>query len=237
MTKNNGRIVSRAELLRRLDRSRTRFYEDACKTGRLRNALTADGRVDLDHIDAINYCHEFNYKEPDVKAEVAKALAAEREKAAAPKAGPTQAVDVHPNLAADAAVDVPDDNDEKSPDEFMNMTLNELIKRFGTQSKFLDYARARKVLTEIQAKDEDTARRRGEHVPFSLVLALEGHIDALQTALLSETTIAVRTKVSALIKAGADDKTIERAVHDMISRTIKTTKATTERMIRDVQRK
>ncbi|AAQ96469.1 hypothetical protein [Vibrio phage VP16T] len=237
MTETTARLVTKAELLRRVERSRTRLYEDASAKGVLRNALTSDGRIDLNHIDAINYCHQYNYKEPDVKAEVAKALAAEREKVNAPKAGPTQAVDVHPNLAADAAVEEYDDNDEKSPDEFMNMTLNELVKRFGTQAKFYDYARARKTLSDIQAKDEDAARRRGEHVPFSIVLSLVGQIDALQAALLSETAVAIRTKITALVKSGAEEKQIEKAAHDLISRTIKTTKANTERMIRDVQRK
>lgn len=248
MAINKARLITRAELLRRVDRSRTRLYVDASPTGILRNALAPDGRVDLSHIDAVNYCHTYNYKEPDVKAQIAAAVQAEREKATAPKAPPTQATDfgttadvmrgvVTPDQSADAAAEEYDDNDEKSAEELMGMTLAELVHRFGTQARFYDYARARKMLTDIQAKEEDAARRRGEHVPFSIVLALQGHIDALQTALLSETTVAVRTKVAALVKAGAEDKQVERAVHDMISRTIQTTKGTTERMIRNVQRK
>ena len=258
MALNKARLVTRAELLRRIDRSRTRFYVDACPTGILRNAIAPDGRIDLSHIDAVNYCHEHNYQEPNVKDEVAKALKAERQKATAPKAPPTTATSfentaeimwgkettaalkagiVTPDQSADAAAEEYDDNDEKTAEDFMGMTLAELVHRFGTQARFYDYARARKTLTDIQAKDEDAARRRGEHVPFSIVLALQGHIDALQTALLSETTVALRTKMTALIKSGADEKTIERSVHDMISRTIKTAKGTTERIIRDVQRK
>lgn len=240
MTKGNARLISKAELLRRVERSRTRLYEDASERGVLRNALTPDGRVDLDHIDAVNYCHQYNYQEPNVKAEIDKALKAEREKLKAPKGPPTTAgrtpppPALTPDLAADLAAEHFGDNDEVPVAEYMNMTLNEIVHRFGTHpGKFLDYVRARKVLSEIQAKDEDSARKRGEHVPMSLVLNLEGHIDALQTALLAETTTAIRSKVTAMIKAGADESQIERTVHDLISRTIKTTKETTTRVIRN----
>ena len=247
MTLRKARLVSKAELLRRFNgkRSKTRIYTDFGASGNLAHCVAADGRVDLDHIDVINYCHQYGYDEPDVKQEVAKALAAERAKTNAPKGPDVRGKDlavtedvmrgiVTPDQSADAASDEWGDPDDIETAEFMNMSLKELIHRFGTQSRFLDYVRARKVLADIQAKDEEAARRRGEHVPLSLVLKLEGHIDALQTALLAETAVAIRSKVSAMVKAGADDKLIEKTVHDMISRTIQTTKSNTARIIRNV---
>ncbi len=237
MTLRKARLVTRAELLRRVNRSKTRLYVDASPDGRLRNALTSDGRIDLDHIDVVNYCHEFGYSEPDTKQLVADAVKAEREKLTAPKGPPTTAGDLPyatPDMVADAADEMFEDSDDKAADEIMQMTLHELVMRYGKQARFLDYVRALKVLTDTRAKDEESARKRKEHVPMSLVLALTGHIDALQTALLSETTVAIRTKVAAMAKAGAGDKAIEKAVHDLISRTVRTTKETTERAIRSV---
>ncbi|AUR81568.1 hypothetical protein NVP1009O_01 [Vibrio phage 1.009.O._10N.261.51.C9] len=243
MTLSKARLVSKAELLRRLNRSRTRLYEDFGPEGRMAHTVAADNRIDLNHIDVVNYCHEFGYQEPNVKQQVSDALAAERKKASAPKGPDVRNTDVAadvmrgvvtPDQSADAASDEWGDPDEIETAEFMNMPLRELVHRFGTQSRFLDYVRARKVLAEIQAKDEDAARRRGEHVPITIVLKLEGHIDALQTALLAETAVAIRSKVAAMVKAGSDEKQIEKTVHDLISRTIKTTKATTARLIRDV---
>lgn len=245
MTLSKARLVSKAELLRRLNRSRTRLYEDFGPDGRMAHTVAADNRIDLNHIDVVNYCYEFGYEEPNVQQQVSAALAAERTKAAAPKGPDVRHADVAttidvlagvvtPNQSADAASAEFGDPDELETDEFMSMSLAELVHRFGTQSRFYDYVRARKVLADIQAKDEEAARRRGEHVPLSIVLKLEGHIDALQTALLAETAVAIRSKVAAMVKAGADEKQIEKTVHDLISRTIKTTKATTARLIRDV---
>ena len=225
------RLITRRELSRRLTkRGVTTVYADCEPHGPLGPAVAEDGRVDLGHPCTAMYMQMYGYQEPDIKLVAQEAVARDRKArhAAIPKTAATE-------LVADTRIDPQyTDSDEKRAEEILQMTLGELIARYGKQSQFYDYARSLKLLIETQAKDEDAARRRKEHVPMTIVMKLVGHIDTLQTALLSETTVAISNKLKTLVKAGASDKQIERSVHDLLSRTIRTTKQVTDKAIRDV---
>ncbi len=235
MTKQPTRLVTKAELLRRVNRTRPSFYRDC--NGPLKKAITDSDLVDLNHIDAVNYCHKYGYEEPDAIA-IANAAreqdkqAAEREREAIPQTTTGNfTAEYWPNGAPEAEYD---DSDDQTAADIMRMTLEELVGRYGKQAEFVNYTRALKILTDTRAKEEDAARKRGEYIHRAHVEKVIQHVDALQVALLNESTLAIANKTRAIVKAGGEDKQIERGVHDIISRTIKGAKSTITRALRNV---
>ncbi|BAV81045.1 hypothetical protein [Vibrio phage CKB-S1] len=246
MAKVPTRLISRAEMARRIKNlTRSRVFKLFEPGQRLHNSLV-DGKVDLDHPAAYAFIKEYDYQEPDA-GDIAQAVReAERRKAKPKHEGqdaPAYSFVGTPEELSERMtknvetlrnfVESEHEPEDTTAHELMDMTYGEIVQRYGQNKAFGEFVAVLGKLTITKGHEQKQARERGELIHRSNAEKLVSHIDALQSALLNETTQAIANKVHRLVKAGADDKQIERAVHDIVSRTIKSTKQTAVRALRD----
>lgn len=102
--------------------------------------------------------------------------------------------------------------------EFENLTLREIVSRFGTSSQFKDYLVAWKTLADIRLKELQLKERNGELIPKSFVrVHVFAILDGLNKRLLMDTPKTITAQVQALIKSEAEEVEVTKAVHDLIS--------------------
>lgn len=113
-----------------------------------------------------------------------------------------------------------------------NMTLHELVKRFGTDVRFSDWAKAYHTLESIQDKQIKNAVALGELVSKELVK--RGVFDPINETVTKLVTDAARTisvRSAAMTLAGQTSPEIEALVVDILQSYLRPLKARMERSI------
>ena len=101
---------------------------------------------------------------------------------------------------------------------FADMTLRELISRFGTEVGFIDWLKATKHIEDINTKRITNAEKSGELVHRDLVKnGIIEPVNAAHLKLLSDGSKTIANRMTALHKAGATVEEIEKFVSDQIS--------------------
>ena len=101
---------------------------------------------------------------------------------------------------------------------FADMTLRELIERFGTDTAFLDWLKAIKELENIEAKRIKNAESAGVLINRELVKT--GIVEPINNAhiqLLTDGAKTLALKIHTMVQAGEDLKEIEISVIDQMS--------------------
>lgn len=101
---------------------------------------------------------------------------------------------------------------------FIDMTLRELIQRFGTDIAFLDWLKATKAIEEINEKRLRNAVTQGELVSRHLIKI--GVIDQINTThkkLLTDCSKTINKRVRAMTKSGRSENETEKFIVDQIS--------------------
>lgn len=229
----NDRLVSRLELARRLTGvKKTKVYDD-CKQGAPLHAAMVGQHINLEHKNAKMYCAEFGYQEPDIVAERAKAT-----KAATAKAKSAPKYDLTPPPEHLPVFDYDDDegeDDDIGATGYMDMSLRDIVKRYGKRAQFRDYVSAYKVLVSTQAAEEKMARDRKEFAHFSHIERLAMHIDGLHKMLLTDAAKNIADTAKTLTAAGASDVVVRAAVTKVLEQVIKMAKANSDRIIRSAK--
>ncbi|MCH9712763.1 MAG: hypothetical protein K0U20_09085 [Proteobacteria bacterium] len=117
---------------------------------------------------------------------------------------------------------------------FADMTLAELIKRFGTDGAFVDWLRAVKSIEDINEKRLKNAVTRGELVSRNLIKV--GVIEPFDTAfnkLLTDGAKTIARRVCAMNGAGRSVEDCEDFVADQVSSFIKPAKAKISRTLKN----
>lgn len=184
--------------------------------GELAPALV-EGMVDIDHPLAREFMGRHGYLDPNAPAPDPKT-----KKAPTRKPPPT------------APSPLPEDDEDIETSAYLEMPLREVVRRFGTGARFKDYLGAHYKVVQIMGMEEAQARARGEYIHRTHADRLVAMIDGLAKALLTDATANMVNTATNLVKAGAERQEVERAVRDVISRTIKSVKSQAERAIRDV---
>ena len=125
--------------------------------------------------------------------------------------------------------DIPEDISD-----FADMTLRELIERFGTDVAFLDWLKATKSIEDINEKRLKNAATQGELVSRQLVKT--GVIDPIESAhlkLLTDGAKTIARRVTAMHSAGRELADIENFVSDQISSFIRPMKAKIKRSLKN----
>jgi len=118
--------------------------------------------------------------------------------------------------------------------DFADMTLRELIQRFGTDVAFLDWLNATKRIEDINEKRLKNAATQGELVSRTLVKT--GIIDPIEGAhlkLLTDGAKTIALRVTAMHSAGLQLPDIENFVSDQISSFIRPMKAKIKRSLKN----
>lgn len=119
--------------------------------------------------------------------------------------------------------------------KFADMTLRELIQRFGSDVAFLDWLKATKAIEEINEKRLKNAQTRGDLVSRELVR--RGIIEPIESAhikLLTDGSKAMAVRASALIKADEPVESVEKYIAEQITSFIRPVKTKVKRALRDI---
>lgn len=127
-------------------------------------------------------------------------------------------------------IEVPDDIEGMA-----DMTLRELIEKFGTATRFHDWLKALKEIEAVNEKRIKNAQSRGRLISRSLVET--GVIDPFNSAhirLLTDGAKAITTAVLAKHQAGVEEQEIEKYVTDVVGSFIRPVKNKIERNLASV---
>lgn len=139
------------------------------------------------------------------------------------------------SMEAIASGNVASGADKPALDEFMNMTLAQILMHYGTEIAFADWLRATKTIEEIEEKRLKNAEKRGELVSRDLVK--RGIIDTINETFLRMLTDGAKTMASSIVAchlAGGDRAEVEKMVAEQFAKFIKPCKAKMERVIKNV---
>lgn len=133
--------------------------------------------------------------------------------------------DSNPHQDDNQLIEVPDDIEAMA-----DLTLRELIEKFGTSTRFHDWLKALKEIEAVNEKRIKNAQSRGRLISRALVET--GVIDAFNSAhlrLLTDGAKAITAAVVAKHQAGVTEQEIEVYVTDVVGSFIRPVKAKVER--------
>lgn len=130
-----------------------------------------------------------------------------------------------------------DETAEEVPEniaEYADMTLRQIIQKFGTDVRFVDWLKAVKAIEDIQEKRLKNEQTQGNLVNRDLIRT--GIIEPLNTAhvkMMTDGAKAISVRVPAMAAAGEETVDIERYISGVISSFIKPVAAKVERVIKN----
>lgn len=121
-------------------------------------------------------------------------------------------------------------------ESFADMTLREVVKKFGTDPAFSDWLKAIKLIEDINSKRIANAEKQGELVSKKLIQV--GVIDVFNVAhlkLIKDGTKTIASRVVTMSGAGSSVEECEHFVSDQISSFIKMMKTESLKVLHDVR--
>lgn len=113
------------------------------------------------------------------------------------------------------------------------MTLEQLVKKFGTATAFQDWLAARKRISDIREKDLKNDERSGRLIPRELVRThVFSHIEVANRRLLRDAAVTIARRVYAAAKSGAPVEDAEQEVRDILTQQLRPVKETATRVLR-----
>ncbi len=114
------------------------------------------------------------------------------------------------------------------------MTLREIIEKFGTDPRFVDWLKAAKEIESIHEKRLKNAATEGKLVARELVeVGVFDPLDAMFRQLLTDGAKTIAARLAAMHSAGRDSKELEKFVADQMTSFIKPMKAKMARALRN----
>jgi hypothetical protein len=145
--------------------------------------------------------------------------------------GPVAAKETKKRLAysEDSILEIPEDIQA-----FLHMTLHDLIERYGTDGRFVDWLSATQKIEAINEKRLKNATTEGELVSRKLVrTGIIEPIDACHIKLLTDGAKTIARRVTAMHSADRSIEDIEKFVMDQMSSFIRPVKAKVARAMRN----
>lgn len=216
----------------------TTAISKACKPGKgLHKATVGEGRkqrIDPNHPAATAYLGDTKQKKPKTVDDVPEddgpdysdEVAEYKPKGAAGAKESRKRLSLY-NI--DPA-DVPD-----NMQEFADMTIREVVTKFGTDYRMVDYLRALKEIETIDERRIKSAKMRGELVHRDLIAkgVLEP-IDSAHRKMLTDGAKTIARRSVAMVGAGKDADELEKFIAEQITSFIKPAKAKIKRALENV---
>lgn len=115
---------------------------------------------------------------------------------------------------------------------FANMTIREVVEKFGTDYRMVDYLRALKEIETIDATRVKNAKARGELIHKDLVLqGIIEPIDASYRKMLTDGAKTIARRCVAMVGSGMDADEIEKFVCDQLASFIRPAKSKIQKVI------
>lgn len=120
-------------------------------------------------------------------------------------------------------------------EEFADMSLRDVVSKFGTDVRFCDWLKATQLIESINEKRLKNAETKGDLVSRKLVkTSVISPIDTCHRRLLSDGARSLSIRVPAMHDAGDDQKKIEGYIHDQLTSFIRPMKSKVSRALRDI---
>jgi len=201
-------IVTRIEIARRAGVS-PKSITLACSEGKALHPATVGKKVDASHPAAIAYIasHTGQY-------------GAALKQGGGPR-GMTTEDTRHKRRGGPAPHELPE-----HIAQYADLTLRQIIDKFGTDYAFLDYLRALKEIEVVNEKRIKNAKAEGELVSRELVKrGIIDPIDSALTNLLTDGAKTIAKRATAMHDAGKDIAEVEAFIKDTISSHVRPMKA------------
>lgn len=204
----------------------------ACK-GQLAAARVGK-RIDLDHPAVAAYLTKKGVDPTAVPPRHTRA----RAKPTAPR--PKKPAPKKPRKAAARSPRVPDPGFNPDPaddgppiEDLLHLTLNEIIRRHGTDTGFKDYLDQRKKIADIREKTLKNLELAGRLIERELVKThIFGALEESNRRLLGDSPKTIARRLYALAASGAPVEEAEATVREIMTSQIKPAKATASRVLR-----
>lgn len=178
----------------------------ACKA-KLRRAVVGR-RIDLDHEDAVAYLENRGID-------------------------PTSVRESPPKSRKPAPAERPPPLDIAAPAEIAELTIREVVRRFGTQTRFRDWLQALKAIEDIQEKRLRNETANGRLIERELVKThVFGAIDATNRRLLADTPRTVAQRIYAMARSEAPVEEAEKVVREAIASQLAPVRTSASRALR-----
>jgi hypothetical protein len=126
---------------------------------------------------------------------------------------------------------------EEGIDGMGDWTLNELISKFGTATKFYDWLKALKEIEAVTEKRIKNATNENRLISQELVqVGIIDQVDGAFVKMLTDATTTIAGRAYAMVKAGEDEKAVKDMVEDQLSSFIRPTKDRMRRAIEDFKK-
>jgi hypothetical protein len=202
--------ISRAEMAQRAGVSQGAITKALRPNGPLAPAAVGD-RVNVAHPDAVAYLSRKNRQ---------RARKREQDAAAAELAGDE----------AEAIEGLDPDEALEDIEAFADMTVREVVDRFGTARRFRDYLDARKRIEDVRKTKLDNDETEGRLISRELVQQhVFGAIEASHMRLLQDLPKSAAIRVNSAFKATATVEDIERIIRELIATQLRPVKTTVRR--------
>jgi hypothetical protein len=227
------KVVSRAEFARMCNVTSSAISV-ACRTGGSLFDAICGRRIDVNHASAIAYRkNETGVRKPkkNVVKKVKPKTVLKKPEEKKPS-GWTAKNNDKQGIDPAKAVDLP-----KNIEAYADMTICEVIDRFGTTPAFVDYLKAMKEIETIRGKKIQNAESEGVLIHRDLIkVALIDPIESAHIKLLTAGVKTIARRLKAMVEAGRTMYDLEELVTDQISSFIKPVKEKTKRTLDDVRR-
>lgn len=222
------RLITRNEFAKRLSCSKALVYKHTKDGGKLHHCMKGK-KIDLSQKDIQDFCAEYNYAEPDAAIRAKSVLAGAKKMSSHNNNQRKKEDDIEIPFDHDPAMGI----DEQTPaTAFINMTLGDLVERYGTTYSFRELASAVKTLVQVRGYEDEQARRRGEYVHNDIMLKVVAMVDSLQKMILADGVVNIVNTAMVMTKNDSTKQEIERVTRDTLSRIIKTNKLQITRNLR-----
>lgn len=212
-----ARIVSRAEFSR-LARVTAQAISYACRNGL--EAACVEKRIDRDHPVAVDYILA---KGGDPNGPIPRRAPPPSQEPPTKRSSPRSA----PSPRSDSS-----DGIETSVDGLEDLTLQQLLSRFGTVTRFKDWLDARKKIADVREKELKIAAARGTLIAREFVRAhVFGLVDAGNRRLLRDAARTITQTVMASTRAGCTREEVEVEVREILSDHLKAIKSEVTRAL------
>jgi len=220
------RLISKAEFAKLCNVSQAAVVQAIKRGTDLANAVVGEGRkqrIDLDHPDAQEYANSKAENMESYESKKPKKNVGAFTKKESKKKKVNNAPEIH---------EVPDDITELG-----ELSLNEIVSRYGTDYQFLDWLRSLKEVELINDRRVKTEKLKGELISKTLVhKAFIAPVDACFRQMLSDGAKNIAKRVRTMVEAGNNDDTqLEKFVSDTMSSFIKQTKNKIKRSLDNLE--
>jgi hypothetical protein len=212
-----SRPVSRSEFARKAGVSPAAVTKWCKNAG---SAACVGARVDLEHDVARQYLTDHGVDPDEALTDAAEAAESDEHD------GPS--TDEDPNSLRISC------SSDRDFDEYGDLTLRELIDKYGTVTGVSDWLDSMKKIVDIHEKNLKNAEREGQLIPRELVqVHVFGAIESANRRLLSDAAKTIAHELYPMARRGDPVEAAEKKVRELIGKIITPVKVTAARVLRE----